>query len=214
MPFCDAHTHHLDNRPEVIQIVSQEPSRFNREVPWFSIGLHPWHLNADSIQQELERLELLSQSQRCLAIGECGLDKKTGVSFELQTRAFLSQIQLAEKLQKPLIVHCVSAYQEVISMCRGVAVPVIIHGFAKNHQVADSLIRAGFYLSFGHRLGESEALGKTFAQLPSERLLLETDAAPVSIEQVFGYAAKWVGPETLDQIRTNFSELFPKTVGA
>lgn len=66
-----------------------------------------------------------------MSIGECGLDAFVNASIEVQIKVFKSQILIAEGLQKPLTIHCVCRYNEVINASKGVIIPKIIHGFNK-----------------------------------------------------------------------------------
>lgn len=107
-------------------------------------------LRKAKIDADLKIIEEKLQNQNCLAIGECGLDKRIEMPLEPQISVFEKQLALAEKFGKPVVIHCVAAFQEVIEIKKrlNVKVPMIIHGFSKNIQVADQLINAGFYLSF------------------------------------------------------------------
>jgi TatD DNase family protein len=74
------------------------------------------------------------KDENCFALGECGLDKITASDFELQKVVFKKQIQLSEKHQKPLIIHCVKAHQELIEIKKELKPKQvwIFHGFNTN----------------------------------------------------------------------------------
>ena len=73
----------------------------------------------------------------CLALGECGLDKKVQTPLDLQQEVFERQLTLAEKYKKPVIIHCVAAFQELIaikkklklSVCKGYFINVVLYNF-------------------------------------------------------------------------------------
>ena len=97
-------------------MVNQYPNEFDAAIPYYSIGIHPWYIKEDRIDEELKIIEEKLQTKTCLAIGECGLDKRIDISLEQQTIVFEKQLALAEKYKKPVVIHCVAAYQEVIAI--------------------------------------------------------------------------------------------------
>ena len=111
------------------------------------------------------------QLEECLALGECGLDKRIEVPMTFQIDVFEKQIALAEKYQKPLILHLVGAIDELIEIKNRlkISVPIIIHGYSKNKQVAKQLIANGFYLSFGKYLLRNSEMESVFKYVPNER---------------------------------------------
>jgi TatD DNase family protein len=121
---------------------------------WYSLGLHPWHINESAWEKEFALVEKYSRLPQVLAIGECGLDKVCGTNFELQQQVFVQHIQLANSLQKPLIIHCVKAIEETIHLLSAEKnkMPVIFHGFVKSKEAALQLVQKGYYLSFGQAL--------------------------------------------------------------
>ena len=151
---------------------------------------------------------------KLLGIGECGLDKAIACDLAVQLEVFISQIGLAEKFRKPLIIHCVRAYNELLQCKKHSrsSVPWIIHGFTGKPELARQLIRQGFYLSFGPALLHDKSnLCKVLAEMPLDRLFLETDAAEVSISEIYAGAAKTLGLEleTLQQqLLSNFHRVF------
>lgn len=213
MRFLNLHTHTQTGNPDVLELVNQYPDAFDESVRNFSIGVHPWRINESRLQSDLTFIESKLSDPKCLAVGECGLDKRIELPIELQLEVFEVQLLLAEKFKKPVIVHCVAAYQEVIETKKrmGISVPMIIHGFSKNEQVAKSLVDNGFYLSFGKWLIRNPELERTFAFVPDDRIFLETDTEEEEIERVFALGAKYknVSVEDLKRIvADNFESVF------
>ncbi len=136
-------------------------------------------------------LEQYSINKNVLAIGECGLDKICNINFVLQQKAFAAQIGLANTINKPLIIHCVKAYEEVEQLLQqnNNKVPVIFHGFNKNKILAQQLISKGFYLSFGKAL-LLPAMQELIKTLPMGKIFFETDDAAINIEEVYVLAAQ------------------------
>lgn len=215
MRFFNFHTHKSANHPDVLDLVNQYPNELDETIPFYSIGIHPWYIIEERIEAELEIIDNKLATDNCLAIGECGLDKRTEVPFELQESVFERQLLLAEKHQKPVLIHCVAAFQEVIALKKklGITVPMIIHGFSKNQQVAKQLLDNGFYISFGKYLIKNPDLESVFKSIPNNRFFLETDTIEEPIETVYALAAKYKNitiEELQEIISSNFAIVFNK----
>ena len=116
MKFINCHTHTFSNAASVLEIVNQYPSTFNALIPYFSVGIHPWKISEYELKNDLQILEQKIQLSNCLALGECGLDKRIETAIDLQLYVFEKQIKLAQKYNKPLLIHCVAAFQELIAI--------------------------------------------------------------------------------------------------
>jgi len=210
MYFFNLHTHHFTNQNNVLELVNQYPREFDNAIPYYSIGIHPWHIVENEIESELEFIAHKLIKKNCLALGECGLDKRIEVPFELQLAVFKRQLHLAEKHKKPIIVHCVAAFQEVIALKNElqISVPMIIHGFSKKGNVAKSLIENGFYLSFGKYLLRNPELAAVFKSVPNNRIFLETDTIEESIFEVYEKAHSIRGLALNEMIQSNFETVF------
>lgn len=193
MKYFNLHTHQFTNQSDVLELVNQYPKDFDASIPFYSIGIHPWYIDESRLDEDLKIIEEKLQTQNCLAIGECGLDKRIEVPFDLQVSVFEKQFELAEKFKKPVVIHCVAAFQEVMEIKKKmkINVPMIIHGFSKNNQLAKQLISAGFYLSFGKYLLKNPDLKSVFQNVPNDRFFLETDTLEESIKQVYELASKY-----------------------
>lgn len=157
----------------------------------YSIGLHPWYLNEKTVLSDMEELKKWSVQPNVLAIGECGLDRVCSTDFLLQKDIFLKQVQWANKLQKPLIIHCVKAHEDVLQLLskHQNKVPVILHGYNKNKELALKIISNGYYVSFGKDL-QHERIREMIAVLPTEKIFLETDDTETGIEKIYALAAE------------------------
>lgn len=213
MKLINIHTHESSGNASVLEIVNQYPNSFNENVPYFSIGIHPWYINENSWQAELEIIEEKLQFENCLALGECGLDKRRETSIEFQIEVFEAQLLLAQKYNMPVIIHCVAAFQELIALKQKlkITIPLVIHGFSKSGELAEQLVKQGFYLSFGKYLIKNPELESVFSAIPNDRFFLETDTIEEGIEQVYDLAAKYknIDVVALQQIVTkNFNTFF------
>lgn len=213
MEFFNLHTHKYTNQPNVLEVVNQYPQEFDATIPYYSIGIHPWFIVAERIEADLTIIESKLQEANCLAVGECGLDKRVAIPMELQQMVFERQLLLAEKQNKPVVIHCVAAFQEVIATKKklNISVPMLIHGFSKNAQVAKQLVDNGFYISFGKYLLLNPELEVVFKSVPDNRFFLETDTVEEGIEAVYELVAKYKGisvGKIKEIVNTNFNEVF------
>jgi TatD DNase family protein len=144
-----------------------------------AIGRHP--NNATGFDDaDLAELRALAAHERCLAIGETGLDFYRDYAPRAdQERAFAAQIALARELGKPLVIHTRAAAQDTLAQLAAQAdgVSVVMHCFSMPEHLAECLER-GYAISFaGNVTYKSAADLAAAAQLvPDERLLVETDA--------------------------------------
>jgi len=211
--FINLHTHKFSNLSDVIEVVNQYPWEFNSLLSNYSIGIHPWYIDEIRLENDLDIIEQKLQLKECLALGECGLDKRIETPLDIQISVFKKQLEIVKHTNKPIVLHCVAAYDEVIAIKKDMKIdnPMIIHGFSKNEQVAQSLLKNGFYLSFGKYLLRNPDLEKVFNFAPENQILLETDTIEESIYQVYEKAALIKGI-SVDELKTivftNFSRIF------
>ena len=211
--FINLHTHQFSNFPDVIEVVNQYPWEFNSILSNYSIGIHPWYIDENRLENDLEIINEKLQLSECLALGECGLDKRIDIPLSVQITVFKKQLKLVQHTNKPIILHCVAAFDEVIAIKKEMKIenPMIIHGFSKNEQVAQSLLKNGFYLSFGKYLLRNPDLEKVVNFAPENQILLETDTIEETIYEVYEKAASIKGisvQEMKTMVFTNFSKIF------
>ncbi|TDP02884.1 TatD family hydrolase [Flavobacterium sp. 245] len=216
MEFFNFHTHQFTNQSAILELVNQYPLEFDESIPFYSIGIHPWHIKENQIDAELKIIEEKLQTKNCLAIGECGLDKRIEVPLNLQIEVFEKQLALAEKYKKSVVIHCVAAFQEVIEIKKKlkISVPMIIHGYSKNSQLAEQLIAAGFYISFGKYLLRNPDLKTVFQNVPNDRFFLETDTIEENIQEVYELASEYKTitiKELQGIISSNYKRVFEKS---
>ena len=213
MKFFNLHTHKFTNNTAILELVNQYPWEFDEAIPQYSIGIHPWHIKENRLEFDLKIIEEKLQLKECLALGECGLDKRIEIPMSLQISVFEKQIALAEKYQKPLVLHLVSAFQELIEIKNRlkISVPIVIHGFSKNEQVANELIKNGYYLSFGKYLLKNPEMEHVFKSVPNDKFFLETDTIDESLEEVYQLAAKYKNikiEDVIEIVNSNFKTFF------
>lgn len=209
--YLDIHSHTAFSDPDVLTLCSLYTDFFRvHTMTACSIGLHPWHL--DNAPHDLETLTALAHLPQVFAIGECGLDKTCATSMATQEKIFTAQIDLANRVNKPLIIHCVRAFAEAIALLKQARVPVIFHGFQKNPALMRELLDQGYYLSFGAALtqGKKNAID-SWGMAPTERLFLETDDSALPIQTLYHTAASLrdITEDTLvTQLQRNYQTVF------
>ena len=180
--FVDIHTH-LDNQ-SVIKIVNDN---FEEKI-LTTVGIHPWEVGviANEVPRDLQSLGMTT------AIGEVGLDKVHKETFEKQIEVFEEMIRLSESYKKPMIIHCVRAYSEIIEIRKKTraTMPWVIHGFNSSVETMRQLLRHDMYISLGEILyrNENQAV-KILKNIPLGRLFLETDVSGRDIKDVYSKAA-------------------------
>lgn len=169
---------------------------------WVSLGLHPWYFTAENVNAQLAVLESKAGHSRVKLIGECGFDRLRGPDMRLQHRAFRSQIDLALTYGKPLIIHCVKAFDELLPYGGEYAsrLPMIVHGFNKSPQLARQLIRHGFFLSFGSAIGRERSNASHALQQIDAPFFLETDDSQADIRAIYERAA-FLRNVTVDEMK-------------
>lgn len=150
----------------------------------YSIGIHPKDIAVDSLEEQFRWLKS-NISENCLAIGECGLDSMVPIPQNIQEKVFLRQIYLSNEIRKPMIIHCVRKFYEVISFKKKAEQAVIIHGFNKKQRIADDLLKNNFYLSFGKAVLYHLSLQDIVRNTPLDRIFLETDNEQFNIEELY-----------------------------
>ncbi len=213
MVYHDIHTHQTKKpcteETKIIAIDLHElmPSAKASNI-YYSVGLHPWDLDINS----MPTIQKYAEKQEVIAIGETGLDKpktKNPEEFILQQEFFKAHAELSETTKKPLIIHCVKAWDELLDIKKDVkpSMPWIIHGFRGKEIQAIQLINAGFHLSFGAHYNRA-ALETAWE---NGRLFAETDDGNRSIQLIYRQIAQDLNikEEALsEKIKEVFNECF------
>ncbi len=164
------HTHRRDRDADAVINVVPGEAMLDRQA--YSVSIHPW--NADTATDEsLSTLARHARDPRVVAIGETGIDRLRGPELAIQERLFREHIKLSEALAKPLIIHCVRAYDVILKLKKELrpVQPWIIHGYRGGVALTRQLLAADLYLSIGARYNADSV-----ALIPASRLLHETDS--------------------------------------
>jgi TatD DNase family protein len=197
--YIDIHTHDSVTSEGVFAIenIMAHEQRFPSDLPSraCTYGIHPWHLDEETLNRLLDNVRETTLSPNLVAIGEAGFDKLRGPDIKIQTKAFEGQVRISEEIRKPLFIHCVRAWDELLPAHKRLkpAMPWLIHGFRGKPELAQQLIAKGMYLSFWFDFiirPESSALLRS---LPRDRIFLETDGADIDIKTIYGKVAADLG---------------------
>lgn len=194
--ILDIHTHHEAPQPHAVVCVS--PDKFAPvEGQLYSVGIHPW-LTCDAIPDALwQQLEEAASHPQVAAIGECGIDLVKGGPLYKQMLVMKRQIELSERVGKPMVIHCVHAHDIVIGLKKDLK-PLqkwLVHGFRGKPTVASMFCDAGISLSFGERYNE-----KSVGKVPDGMLLAETDESEMPIEDIIVRLSSLVGRDLRPEI--------------
>ena len=196
--FIDIHTHSTKKEGGAIEIINLYPEQVSKAMTGnsfpraCSIGWHPWYIREDQRRSVMEILGEASNRVEVVAIGECGIDLLSKINPSFQLSVFKEHVRLAEEVRKPLIIHCVRAFNQLVK-CRKEfrpTIPWIIHGYNSNLSIANELMKHGFYFSLGKALlDDTSNATKLFPTIPPDQLFLETDDADLPIQSIYHRAA-------------------------
>jgi TatD DNase family protein len=206
--------------------------RFPEQV-WATVGVHPQRVGEAPLPT-VEELLALADHPRVIGIGESGLDYfYDRAPREVQCEGFRRHIRAAQKSGLPLVIHARDADEDLQAILEeeheaGGPFPFVMHCFSSGRALAEAAVRLGGYVSFSGILTfkNGEAIRAIAADLPEDRLLVETDSpylAPVPLrgkrcEPAYVVhtakalaAVRGVGAGEVEALTTaNFRRLFPK----
>lgn len=188
---------------------SEAAIKFAKDYPddaWATVGFHPSHMNNreywhhDKNEQEHPEPELfdpaklkeLAKDDKVVAIGECGLDYfrvNDEDAKHRQVEAFVEQINIALEVNKPLMIHCREAFQDLIKILKehgqGLK-PGIVHFFTGTIVDAKELLDLGYSFTFGGVITFARSYDEQIKLIGPDRILSETDAPYVAPEPFRG----------------------------
>jgi len=172
---------------------------------YFSAGIHPWWL--EKHLHEFVDIEAHFSHFKCVAVGECGLDKSLEVDFLKQRSLFEQQLSLAKTYDLPVIVHNRKSNNEILQSIDRCSPPGgVAHGFSGSYEFAMELVRRGFLIGVGGVVTYARA-AKTrsaVARLPLSAIVLETDAPDMPLS---GKQGKRNSPEYIPELASCVAEL-------
>lgn len=214
--FINIHTHfkpHEENEFVVRNAYHKLDITRLQQLPYaVSCGLHPWHLSLRSIKEIQTYLQQACVLSNVIAIGEIGIDRAINVPISRQLDYFEAQLEIAVQHSKPVIIHAVRSYSDLMPYVKKQNALFIIHQFSGNELQAKELADAGAMLSFGKNLFIQKH-ADVFKQIPVSSLLLETDQSPVyTIRQVYAKAAE-IKEIALPDLKSDLFHTFARISG-
>lgn len=176
-----------------------------RHIEPQGIGVHPWRVLYD---------ELPSREEFATAalVGEIGLDFACDVEHSKQEEVFRAQLAIAEELQKPVVLHCVRAFEPTMKILSEYDLrAVIFHGFIGSVQQAERAINKGYFLSFGANTSRSPKTIEALRNTPLHKIFAESDESKKNIEEIYNEIATLKGCKQglLEQaILENYNNIF------
>ena len=169
-------------------------------------GIHPW---------DAERELPMPDFSACDIVGETGLDYSADASKEAQQELFLKHLNIAEKLEKPVVLHVVKSFEDVmLALKKHRLQGVVFHCFIGSKEQAERATSHGYYLSFGNRSLRSPRTREVIAMIKIENLFCETDdRTDISIEKIYEEVAALRGisqEELSSEIEKNYIRLFDR----
>jgi TatD DNase family protein len=167
----------------------EKVAKMAKELPFVipSFGLHPWFLPRRSKQwAEVLRTYL---TQTSCAVGEVGLDLwMQNSDLQLQKKILRTHLELAAEFRRPITIHCLRAWSELLELLATVPIPkcgFLLHSYSGPVRMIEKFLSFGSYFSFsGYFLNPGkEEKAQTFRQVPSDRLLVETDAPDMPLPE-------------------------------
>lgn len=163
---------------------SRLSSALSQKYPqiYAAVGIHPQE-TAKAVPEDLEQLRQMAEANpKIVAVGEIGLDYYyLNSPKDIQKEWFGRQIELAEKLDLPIIIHDRDAHGDMLRVLqehRNKKLRGILHCYSGSYETAETLIHMGFYISFAGPVvfPKSTALKEVARRLPLSRMLVETDS--------------------------------------
>ncbi|MFK7912186.1 MAG: TatD family hydrolase [Akkermansiaceae bacterium] len=192
-----------------------------------SFGLHPWKTPTNGW---LEKLVHYLDTVPNACIGECGLDHwMDDYDIALQEKIFLTHLALATERNLPLSIHCLKAWGHLVELLESNSLPArgfLLHSYGGSKELVPRLTKLGAYFSFsGYFLHEKKhKVREAFAEVPPDRMLIETDAPdmlppenaishplqdginhPANLPEIKRQASKFLD---ISSITANFSQFF------
>ncbi|ONH98920.1 hypothetical protein PRUPE_7G272000 [Prunus persica] len=162
-------------------LVKQISESYPCVIPCF--GLHPWYV-VERTPNWLNTLKQFFEATPSAAVGEIGLDKGSQgkkVDFTDQVNVFRQQLEIAKELKRPASIHCVRAFGDLLQIMKSLGpfpAGVILHSYLGSAEMVPEFANLGAYFSFSGFLMSMKVhkAKRMLKMVPSERILLETDA--------------------------------------
>lgn len=206
--ILDIHTHHPVPQPQaIVSLLLPGPEITATSLlpgQFYSVGIHPKDVGT-ATEDDWRQLRTLAENPQVKALGDCGIDLDCEIPMSLQINAFNRQIEIAEEVGKPMVIHDVRAHAEIIG-CKKAAVPKqpwIIHGYRGKPSVTEMLLKSDMMFSIGQHYNI-----QSLALIPHDRIFAETDEAKCDILSVIFSLSSAIGRNMKNVVDTNVLRVF------
>jgi TatD DNase family protein len=210
-------------------LASLELREGNPNLVYTALGIHPWNVNilkASELEDTLKLIQDQAQKKTIVAIGEIGLDSKYEKTWEKQLEVFDKMLQMAEKVNLPVIVHSRGTTERIVDMLPSYKLKnVLLHWFSYPLAALSKAVEHGYCITEGPPTVYSSGIREVIEQVPLTNLLTETDGPVKYYKQPFNgqltkpsfvrlvveavAEIKRMNAEKIaDQIATNFENFF------
>ena len=209
--FVNIHGHRQANNIQewvMMNLMAKDYPPEDIEHGFYSVGFHPYNVGKVDEEDTLNKVRLSTENPNVFAIGEIGIDKSIDAPLDDQKRIFKKQVDIAEFADLPVVLHVVRAFNEIMEFMKmnKPTVPMIIHGYNGNREMAEQLVKAGFLVSFGEALAKDHSkIVEALLAVPIEKLFLETDEGDLDIREIYQTAAEIKGV-SVDDLRVRIFE--------
>lgn len=189
--FIDIHTHGASPSAGIFSVENlmahEKRTPVNTRGVAFTAGIHPWHMDESNCGEQLDFIRETAASPLIIAIGEAGFDKLKGPSAELQRRIFEEQLEIAADVRKPVVIHCVRSWDELLRAHKQhkPSRPWMVHGFRGKKELGLQLVGYGMYISFWFDFIVRPEASELVRAIPKDRIFLETDGADTDIREIY-----------------------------
>ena len=210
-------------------VASLELGERNPNIVYTALGIHPWNINVlkdNELEDTLKLIQDQAQKKTIVAIGEIGLDSKYEKTWEKQLEVFDKMLQMAEKVNLPVIVHSRGTTERIVDMLPSYKLKnVLLHWFSYPLVALSKAVEHGYCITEGPPTVYSSGIREVIEQVPLTNLLTETDGPVKYYKQPFNgqltkpsfvrlvveavAEIKRMNAEKIaDQIATNFENFF------
>lgn len=210
-------------------VASLELGERNPNLVYTALGIHPWNINVlkdNELEDTLKLIQDQAQKKTIVAIGEIGLDSKYEKTWEKQLEVFDKMLQMAEKVNLPVIVHSRGTTERIVDMLPSYKLKnVLLHWFSYPLVALSKAVEHGYCITEGPPTVYSSGIREVIEQVPLTNLLTETDGPVKYYKQPFNgqltkpsfvrlvveavAEIKRMNAEKIaDQIATNFENFF------
>ena len=186
-----------------------------------TVGIHPSEIEDDF---DFSKIKELAAGKKVVAIGEIGLDyfyPSSDIDFaKKQKQAFLKQLEIAEELNLPIVIHSRDAFDDLYEILKTKKLRGVIHCFSGDVKELERFLALGYYIGFNGIIFKAD-LDEVIKKTPNDRILIETDCPfltppdfyekrnnPMSLKIIEDKIFKIKGENISKQIYENSLKLF------